>query len=241
MAARKPVQLSEQALMRILKAAIQEERIKAIKDKRILKAMLEGRGRRKLHGWPADQKLSDLRLELLKAISLYSFLRDSRAEAEVELARLKAIHKHASALANELATDEENGGMFTEHWPEHWPEDMPAASNLVNKMREVVKQSGWLEASPQNIAAETRAAYGAADISALDWLVGARLPAIYENFFREPATAYREGPYLDFALQVLAEFEIKNDGQPYSRETIITALTRTRSGRSRRRHHGGQK
>ena len=47
--------------MRILKAGIQEERIKAIKDERVLQAMLEDRGRRKGHGWPADQKPSDLR------------------------------------------------------------------------------------------------------------------------------------------------------------------------------------
>jgi hypothetical protein len=82
MTARKPVQLGAQALMRILKAAIQEERIKAIKDDRIKKAMLEGRGRRKLHGWPADQAPSDLRLELLKAISEYNFLRNVNSEAK---------------------------------------------------------------------------------------------------------------------------------------------------------------
>jgi len=107
---------------------------------------------------------------------------------------------------------------------------MPPASKLVNKMREVVEQSGWLEASPQNIAAETRADYGTADISAFEWLVGKRLPAIYEHFFRESATAYREGSYLDFVAQVLAEFGIR-----LSRESVIRALTRARSGRSRRR------
>jgi hypothetical protein len=61
MTAPKPVQLNAQALMRILRAAIQEERIKAIKDERVLKAMREGKGRRKLHGWPADQKPSAAR------------------------------------------------------------------------------------------------------------------------------------------------------------------------------------
>jgi hypothetical protein len=140
-------------------------------------------------------------------------------------------------LANELAADEENGGMFTEQL---WPEDMPAASKLVSKMRKLVEESGLLEASPRNLAAETRAYYAASDASAFEWLVGATLPAIYENFFRESATAYRDGAYLDFALQVLTELEITNDGRPYSRESIIKALTDARSGRSRRRH-GGQK
>jgi hypothetical protein len=234
MTARKPIQLSVQALMRILKAGIQEERVRAIKDERILKAMREGRGRRKLHGWPADQKASDLRRELRKAISEYSFLRNVAGEAKARRGRVKAIHEHATALSKLLATDEENEGEFTEHWRPLWPKDMPSASKLVNKMRELVEESGWLEASPQNIAAEIRADYGVADISAFESLVGTNLPAIYEIFFRESATAYRDGAYLDFASQVLAEFEIR-----HSRESIIRALTRARSGRNRRKH-GGQ-
>jgi len=234
MTARKPLQLSRQALMRIIMAALQEERIKAIKDKRIIKAMWEGRGRRKWHGWPADQKESDLRRELLKAISEFNFLRNVDAEAKARWGRIKAIHEHATALSKLLATDEENEGEFTEHWRPLWPENMPPASKLVNKMREVVEQSGWLEASPQNIAAETRADYGTADISAFEWLVGKRLSAIYEHFFRESATAYREGSYLDFVAQVLAEFGIR-----HLRESVISALTRARSGSSRKRH-GGQ-
>ena len=143
MTARKPLQLSRQALMRIIMAALQEERIKAIKDKRIIKAMWEGRGRRKWHGWPADQKESDLRRELLKAISEFNFLRNVDAEAKARWGRIKAIHEHATALSKLLATDEENEGEFTEHWRPLWPENMPPASELVNKMREVVEQSGW--------------------------------------------------------------------------------------------------
>jgi len=240
MTARKPLQLSEQALMRILQAAIQAKRIKAIRDERILKAMREGSGRRKLHGWPADQKLSDLRRELLKAISEYNWLRNVDAEAETRWDRLKAIHKHASALSKLLAADEENEGEFTEYWRPLWPQNMPAASKLVSKMRELVEESGWLETSPQKIAAKTRADHAASGISAFDLLVGTGLPTIYKRFFRESATTYRDGSYVDFATQVLAEFEITNKGQPYSRETVIKALTLARSGRSRRRH-GGQK
>ena len=240
MTARKSLQLSEQALMRIVQAAIQANRIKAIRDERILKAMLEGRGRRKLHSWPADQKPSDLRRELLRAISEYNLLRNVNPEAKTRWNRLKAIHKHASALSKLLATDEGNEGEFTEHWRSLWPEDMPAASSLVSKMRELAEQSGWLEASLKEIAAAARTHHAASDISAFEWLVGKRLPAIYEKFFRESATTYREGPYRDFALQVLTEFEITEDGRPYSGESVIKALTLTRSGRSRRRY-GGQK
>jgi hypothetical protein len=220
MTARKPLQLSAEALWRIIMAA-QEA---AIKDESILR-------RRKFPpGWPADQKLSDLRRELLKTISEYNFLHNVNAEAQTRWGRLKAIHKHATALSKLLADDEESEGEFIEHWRPLWPQNVPAASKLVSKMRELVEESGWLEKSPQNIAAETRADYGASDISALDQLVGIRLPAIYENFFRESATAYRDGPYLDFAMKVLAAFEI-----PCSRETVMKALTLARSGRSRRR------
>jgi len=231
MSTRKPPQLSEQALTRIIMAALQEERFKAIRDKRILTAMLEGRGRRKLPpGWPADNKGFDLRRDLLKAIWEFNFLRTHRAEAVTRRDRLKAIHKHATALSRLLALDEENEGEFTEHWRPLWPQEMPTASKLVSKMRELVEESGWLETSPQNIAAETRAYYKASDINALDWLVGTRLPEIYEQFFRESATVYREGPYLDFATQILTEFKIRA-----TRESIIGALSRARSGRRCRR------
>jgi hypothetical protein len=234
MTARKPPQLSAEALMRILMAALQEERIKAIKSDRTRRAMLEGRGRRKLHGWPADQNLSDMRRELLKAIFEYNWLHNVHPEAKARWGRLKAIHKHATELARLLAADEDNEGEFTEHWRPLWPQDMPAASKLVSKMRELVEESGWLEGSPQNIAAETRAHYGASDISAREQLVGARLPEVYEHFFRERATATKEGSYLDFALQVCEEFDIR-----CSRETVKRALTLVRRGRSRRQR-GGQ-
>jgi hypothetical protein len=215
-------------------AALQEERIKAIKSDRTRRAMLEGRGRRKLHGWPADQKLSDMWRELLKAISEYNWVHNVNPESKARWGRLKAIHKHATELARLLAAEEDNEGEFTEHWRPLWPQDMPAASKLVSKMRELVEESGWLKGSPQNIAAETRAHYGASDISALEQLVGAKLPAIYEKFFRERATATKEGSYLDFAMQVLKEFRI-----PCSRGTVIKALTLVKRGRSRSQR-GGQ-
>lgn len=240
MAATKPVRLTSPALMRIIMAALQDDRIKDIKDERVLKKMREGRGRRKLPGWPADQKPSDLRRELLKTISEYNFLHNVNSEVEARWGRFKAIYKYTSALSKLLAADEEIEGEFTEHWRPLWPKDMPAASKLVSKMREVVEQSGWLESSPQNIASETKAHYGVSDISPLDWLVGTKLPTIYEKFFRESATAYRDGSYVDFVMRVLAEFEIANKGRPYSRETVMKALTLARSGRSRRRH-GGQR
>ena len=210
--------------MRIIKAGIQYERIRAIKDEK-------GWGRRKLYGWPADNKLSDLRRALLKVIQEYNLLCNVGPEARTRWKRLKAIHKLATALSKELAADEQNGGMFTEHWRPLWSKDMPAASKLMSKMSELVEQSGLLETSPGHIAAQTKAHYSASDIRAFDWLVGRELPKVFEQFFRTKVAVYREGPYLDFALQVLTEFDITNEGHRYSGETLMIALRRGRRSR----------
>lgn len=216
MAARKTAHLSGQALMRILKAGIHSE----------------GRGTRKLPGWPAASKPSDLGRALLKVIHEYNFLCNVGPEAKEQWDRLWAIHKHATALSKVLATDETSGGMFTEHWRPLWSEDMPAASRLVSKMSDLVEQSGLLETSSGNIAAQAKAPYSASG-SAFDWLVGKGLREVFEQFFREDATIYRDGNYSRFALQVLAELKITNKGEAYSPETIIKALRHARGGHRR--------
>ncbi len=181
--------------------------------------------------WPADSKPSDLGRALLKVIHEYNFLCNASPEAKAQLKRLKAIHKHATALSKELAADEKNGGMFTENWRPLW-EDMPAASRLVGKMSELVEQSGLLETSSGIIAAQAKAPYAASG-SAFDWLIGKGLREVFEQFFREDAMVYRDGNYAKFALQVLAELKLTNKGKPYSPETIIKALRHARGGLTR--------
>jgi hypothetical protein len=185
---------------------------------------------RAAHGWPADQRPSDLGRELLRAISHYNFLRTLSPDVKAHWACLKSIHKHASALESALVADERKGGMFNKNWPH----DMPSPTEIVLKIRQLVEESGWLEASPRNIVADTKADLAASG-SAFEWLVGKKLPELFEQFFRAEPTLYRKGRYPDFALQVLTEFQITNDGRPYSRESIIKAITDARSGRSRRR------
>jgi hypothetical protein len=90
MTARKPVQISYEALHRIRQAA---------------------------GGWPADLELSDLRRQLSKAIYEYhSFL--ALRDIKTQKARLRAIHKTASKLAILLKIDEENGILeWRSQWP----------------------------------------------------------------------------------------------------------------------------
>jgi hypothetical protein len=187
--------------------------------------------------WPAERKPSDLGRELLHVIHEYNFLRNVGDEAKEQWDRLSAIHRHATALSKVLAADEKKGGMFTENWRPLRSEDVPSASKLISKMAELVEQSGLLETSSGNIAAQTRANYSASGISAFDWLVGKALPELFERFFREDATVYRDGTYARFALQVLAKLNVTNNGQAYSPETIIKALRYARGGHRR----GGQK
>jgi hypothetical protein len=180
--------------------------------------------------WPADQKPSALRRELLRCISRYEFFRTLGPATKAQKARLKAMHKHASKLEGLFLADQAEGAMLDRYWPQ----TMPAPSKFAAELRGLIEQSGWLEAMPRAIVADAKAASAVAG-SAFEWLVGKGLLTLYEEFFRVDATLYRKGRYPDFALQVLKEFGITNHGKPYSRETIIKALTDARTGRSRRK------
>jgi hypothetical protein len=187
-------------------------------------------------GWPAELELSELGRQLSKAIYEYHSWRLGLRNIKTQKARVKAIRKRAHDLAVLLRTDEENGPL---DWYSQWPKDLPLPSKVAEEIQRMVEESGVLETSPQKIIREIKDNNAVAG-SAFEWLVGKRLPEVFDQFFRADPTVYREGRYPDFALQVLIEFKITNDGQPYSRESVIKALILTRSGRSRR-HRGGQK
>ena len=173
---------------------------------------------------PAELKLSDLERQLSKEV--YDYRQLSLRHIKAQKVRLKDIHKTASKLAELLADEEWYGGI---DWCSDWPKEFPPPSKTVKEIQRMAEESGILETSAQKIVREI------IPNSPLEWLVGIRLPQIYEQFFRERPTVTREGRYADFAKRVLIEFEIS-----CSPESIIRALSRARSGRGRRRH-GGQK
>ncbi|HMF26578.1 MAG TPA: hypothetical protein VKG24_31280 [Pseudolabrys sp.] len=186
-------------------------------------------------GWPADMEIYELGRQLSKAIYDYQNWRRAPREINAQKTRLKAIRKHAHKLAVLLRTNEENPGL---DWCSQWPKDWPPPIKVAEEIQRLVEESAMLETSPQKIIREIKDDNAVAG-SAFDWLAGKNLPEVFEQFFRDDPTVYRDGRYSDFVAQVLTEFEIKNDRQPYSRESIVKALTLTRSGRSRR--HRGQK
>jgi len=66
-----------------------------------------------------------------------------------------------------------------------------------------------LETSPQKIVRKIKddnAVFG----GAREWLVGIKLPEVFEHFFRRDVTLYQKGDYVRFAMQVIAECEIGN-------------------------------
>jgi hypothetical protein len=75
--------------------------------------------------------------------------------------------------------------------------------------------------------------------SPFEWLVGAYLPETFRKCFGKKPTLRRKdnklyGPYIQFAEQVLIEFEITKNGRPYGREAIAKALGDVKHGRTRR-------
>jgi hypothetical protein len=207
MTARKPVQLSYEALHRIRLAA---------------------------GGWPADMEIYELGRQLSKAIYDYGSWRLALPDIKTQKTRLKSIRKHAHELAILLRADEENGVL---DWYSRWPKEFPPPSKVAEEIQRMAQESGMLETSPQKIIREIKDE-NAVPGSAFEWLIGRKLPEVFEQFFRDDPTVYKKGRYADFAAQVLTEFAITNDGQPHSRDTLIRALTAARSGHSRRRHSG---
>jgi hypothetical protein len=73
------------------------------------------------------------------------------------------------------------------------------------------------------------------------WLVGDRLPRLYEKYFGLKPTARSvrdcepDTPYVRFAEKVLKKMSItKSNGKPYSREYIATVMSyAARGGRKR--------
>jgi hypothetical protein len=185
--------------------------------------------RRAARGWPADLELSDLRGQLSKAINEYdSFL--ALRDIKTQKARLKKIHKTASRLAVLLREDEENGVL---DWYSRWPKDLPPPSKIAEEIQRMIKESTVLQTSPQKIIREIKDD-NAVSGSAREWLLGSKLPQVFEHCFRRDVSLYPKGHYRRFAAQVLEEFKI-GKAEP---STIIRALTNVRSGRSRRRHTG---
>ncbi len=82
--------------------------------------------------------------------------------------------------------------------------------------------------------------------SAFEWLVGAELPRVYEKHFGErpkfSRTVFRGGstklssPYLDFCSEFLERLSITNQGNEYTAEAIVRAVTNVRSGQTRRKN-----
>jgi hypothetical protein len=76
--------------------------------------------------------------------------------------------------------------------------------------------------------------------SAFDWLVGERLPEIYEkHFFPRKSGVSRNsgkvtGPYIRFVTSVLALLSIDHNGKPYKAGSIARALTAAKSSAGQR-------
>jgi hypothetical protein len=170
-------------------------------------------------------KIYELERQLSKAV--YDYRQLSTRNINAQQARLKAARRHASKLATLLREDEENGGL---DWCSQWPKDWPPPSKVAEEIQLRIKESAVLKMPAQKIIGEIIPG------SPREWLVGTRLPEVFERFFQRDVTVYAPGDYVRFANQFCEEFKL---GKVKS-ATIIRALTSARSGRSRRRH-GGQK
>jgi len=157
--------------------------------------------------------------------------------------RFRAIHKHAKELTRLLREDEAAEDVVGDNWREMVPRDKLSPRQYAGILFGLLDGLShlWKDApsdSLRNHIATFEKDYGGG-VSPFEWLAGTALPKVFKQFFGEPSFSCTEqgptGPFIHFALAVLAEFEIKNRGKPYRAETVAAALTKARTGRPRRK------
>ena len=138
--------------------------------------------------------------------------------------RLNSIRKHAKKLVKLLKADEADVKIISALWPIS-PERPAHLFTQMVFLVEMIDGMPGLQGRPGDIAKRTSAHLGASG-SALQWLTGTLLPAVYSKHFdrkagrsRNPADDVLGGPYMRFARRVLAEMKIE-----CSDETIAKAL-----------------
>ena len=142
--------------------------------------------------------------------------------------RLNSIRRHASKLMKLLKADDADRGIIRSVWPitpERPAHLLPQMTFLV----ETIDAMTGMQRRLGDLAEQTNAKLGVSG-SALQWLTGTLLPAVYLKHFRKEARISRSsdgtpgGPYVRFARQGLAELKIE-----CSDETIASALRMVRS------------
>ena len=135
-----------------------------------------------------------------------------------------SIRKNAKKLVGLLKADEADVGIISALWPIS-PERPAHLFTQMVFLVEMIDGMPGLQGRPGDIAKRTSAHLGASG-SALQWLTGTLLPAVYSKHFdlkagrsRNPADDVLGGPYMRFARRVLAEMKIE-----CSDETIAKAL-----------------
>jgi hypothetical protein len=159
--------------------------------------------------------------------------------------RLNEISKHAKELARLLRDDEANENIIGDNWREILPRDMTSFRECVEILYWLLNKDLrhlWKKRSPDDLRNHLvmfDKSYGGG-VSAFEWLAGTELPSVFRKFFGEKPKFSRTeqgqpaGPFIDFVLAVLREFNVKNQGKPYKAETVAAALTNARVGRPRR-------
>ena len=80
-----------------------------------------------------------------------------------------------------------------------------------------------------------RDAVGLGRVSAIEFMAGERLPRIFTKHLRLPVTTALDGPYVVFALDVLAEWGVTGrNGLPLSPESVVRALMLAQGSGTRR-------
>ncbi len=137
------------------------------------------------------------------------------ARSRKRLKRLRQVRETAEQLASLLETKDDASEMIEKLYGE-WPLTM------------VIRLAAYVEALEEVLGDPPRGP------TVNEWLAGVDLPCIFkEHFHRKPGSSWNnakaDGPCVRFIASAMREL-----GKPYSRASIIRAMTRFRTLRNRR-------
>jgi len=178
----------------------------------------------------ADREELSIDLPMCRALCVSAKYSFSPTIAKRRAAKLRQLSKLTAKLLRLLEEDEISGDILREI---DLRKGDPRAS-----LKSLIMATQYLL---PRVSAPIGEKFEHMGLSEFENLAGIALPNVFKTRFHRPARISRnkeqdaDGPFIRFAHQALVELDFKNNGKPYSRESIARALTLARGGRNRRK------
>jgi hypothetical protein len=194
-------------------------------------------------------QLNEFRTALLWSLRrLWSFQQLASPKlAKEKLTRLQRIENAIAKLQNQLGQNDLVGVWARQNigfaFSRSRSNRTKKRSDAISSFRRFLADLELARTAAQALQMETRGPTLALSRSPVEWFVAVQLPYVFEKYLGLRVTyghgtegqGEAQGPYIEFAFQILQALGVTKKGKPYQRNTIARALTSVRTGKIRRR------